>query len=73
MSKEKKTTRKATFNVTVVKKQRVFTPVNKRAKTVARKAGKRTRVTVADLKKLKNSGTYRYYAYTESGLKAIRV
>lgn len=66
-------TRKATFTVAKVKGSRIFTPVNKRAKTVARKAGKRTRVTVADLKKLQGSGTYVYYAYTDSGLKKIKL
>lgn len=65
--------RKATFTVAKVKGQRVFTAVNKRAKTVARKAGKRTKVTVADLKKLQGSGTYVYYAYTDSGLKKIKL
>lgn len=60
-------TRKATFTVKKEKGVRIFTPVNKRAHTVARKAGKRTRVTVADLKKLVKSGTYRYYQYTDTG------
>lgn len=67
-------TRKATFNVAKVKGSRIFTPVNKRAKTVARKAGKRTKVTVADLKKLQGSGTYTYWAYTSAGtLKRIKL
>lgn len=66
--------RKATFKVTNDKGQRIFTPVNKRAKVVARKAGKRTRLTISDLKKLKGTGTYKYYQYTEDKkLKAIRV
>lgn len=66
--------RKATFTVKKVKGVRIFTPVNKRAKIVARKAGKRTKVTVADLKKLKNSGSYKYFAYTSEGtLKAIKL
>lgn len=66
-------TRKATFTVAKVKGVRIFTPVNKRAKVVARKAGKRTRVTVADLKKLVGSGTYTYWQYTETGLKRIKL
>ena len=66
-------TRKATFNVAKVKGSRTFVPVNKRAKTVVKKAGKRTKVTVADLKKLEGSGTYVYYAYTDSGLKRIKL
>lgn len=65
--------RKATFTVTGVGADRIFTPVNKRAKTVARKAGKRTKVTVSDLRKLKGTGTYRYYQYVGTDLKAIRV
>lgn len=59
--------RKATFLVTKVNNQRVFTPVNRRAHVVTRKAGKRTKVTVADLKKLQGSGSYRYYFYTADG------
>jgi hypothetical protein len=66
--------RKATFAVNTVKGETIYTPVNKRAKTMARKLGKRTRVTLADLKKSKGMGTYKPYQYTDSGeLKAIRV
>lgn len=71
-TKATKVTRKATFR----KVGEFYTPVNKRAKTVAKKAGKRTRVTKADLKALKNTGTYKYYQYVGEGfstLKAIRV
>jgi hypothetical protein len=65
--------RKATFLVTGKGKERVFTAVNKRAHTVARKAGKRTKVTVAALKELKGKGTYKFYAYdSEGALKPIR-
>lgn len=77
MSSVKKVQRKATFKVTTDKSgEKIFTPVNKRAKTVAKKAGKRTRVTLADLKALKNTGTYKYYQYVGEGydtLKAIKV
>lgn len=66
--------RKATFTVTGKGKERVFTPVNKRAHIVAKKAGKRTKVTLADLKKLANSGSYKYFAYTPKGtLAPVRV
>ena len=65
--------RKATFTEKTEKSQRVFVPVNKRAKTVARKLGKRTRLTVADMKKAKKMGSYKLYKYTESGLRAVRV
>lgn len=66
--------RKATFTVTGKGKDRIFTAVNKRAHTVCKKAGKRTKVTVAELKKLKGTGSYKYFAYGEGGeLKAIKV
>lgn len=66
--------RKATFTVVGEGAKRIFTPVNRRAHIVARKAGKRTKVTVADLKALKGTGTYKYCAYNAEGvLKAIRV
>jgi hypothetical protein len=74
MGSVKKYNRKATFAVSTTKKGRIFTPVNKRAKVVAKKAGKRTRLTVADLKALKNTGTYKYYQYTETGsLRPVRL
>lgn len=67
--------KKATFLVSKDKNgHRIFTAVNKRAHTVAKKAGKRTKVTGADLKALKNTGTYKYYQYTTTGtLKAIQL
>lgn len=65
--------KKATFTVVGAGKTRVFTVVNKRAKYVARKAGKRTKITVAELRALKGTGTYKYFAYAPNGdLKAIR-
>lgn len=69
-------TAKATFKLS---EKGIYTPVNKKAKTVAKKAGKRTRVTLADLKKLKGTGTYTYWVYEPKGkdqyakLKAIKV
>lgn len=51
--------RKATFAVAGVGANRIFSPVNKRAKTVAKKLGKRTRITVADMRKAKSMGSYR--------------
>lgn len=66
--------KKATFTVTTTKQGRIFSAVNKRAKSVVKKAGKRTKVTVAELKALKGTGTYKYYAYDEAGaLKLIRL
>lgn len=66
--------RKATFTVSGKGAERVFTPVNRRAHIVAKKAGKRTKVTLSDLKKLSKSGSYKYYAYTPKGaLVAVRV
>lgn len=67
-------TRKATFKVVTDKSGKVYTPVNKRAKTVVKRAGKRTKVTLADLKKLKGTGTYTYWYYNAKGeLKPIKV
>lgn len=65
--------RKATFTVTGKGKDRVFTAVNKRAHTVAKKAGKRTKLALADLKAMKGKGTYTFHAYdTEGNLKPVR-
>lgn len=65
--------RKATFVVTKVNGQRVFTPVNKRGRTVAKKLGKRTKITLAELKSTVGKGSYKFYAYGQDGiLKAIR-
>lgn len=62
-------TRKATF---VETSKGVFRPVNKRAKYVAKRLGKRTKVTIAELRGTKGQGTYKFYKYTDNGLKAIR-
>lgn len=59
--------KKATFSVKLEKGKRVFTPVNRRAHIVAKKLGKRTRVTVAELKATKGKGSYKFYAYDTSG------
>lgn len=65
---------KATFKVAKTTKQgRVFTPVNKRAKTVAKKLGKRTIISVQELKSTVGKGSYKFYQYTQDGsLKPIR-
>jgi hypothetical protein len=66
-------TRKATFTVVGEGKERIFTPVNKRAKTVAKKLGKRTKVGVALLKSSVGKGSYTFWVYTpEKTLKAIK-
>lgn len=65
--------RKATFTVEGKGKSRVFTAVNRRAHIVAKKSGKRTKLTVEMLKASKGKGTYKFYAYNAEGeLKPIR-
>lgn len=65
--------RKATFTVETVKGARLFTAVNKRAHIVCRKAGKRTKLSVKELKALVGKGTYKFYAYDTSGnLKPVK-
>lgn len=59
--------RKATFTSEGKGADRIFTPVNKRAHTVVKKAGRRTKVTLEQLKALKGSGSYVYYVYTPKG------
>lgn len=67
-------TRKATFTVVGEGKERIFTPVNKRAKCVAKKLGKRTKVTAAELRSSVGKGSYKFYQYNaDKSLKAIRV
>lgn len=63
--------RKATFTVEVVKGKRVFTAVNKRAKFVCHKLGKRSKLTLDELRSTQGKGTYTFYAYTTQGLKKI--
>jgi hypothetical protein len=68
--------RKATFTVEIVKGQRHFTAVNKRAKTVCKKLGKRTKTTLTlqELRSTINKGSYKFFAYTPDGkLKKIVV
>lgn len=68
--------KKATFLLLppkTAKHDRVFSPVNKRAKFVAKKLGVRTKITAAALKASKNAGTYKFYFYdSEGALKPIR-
>lgn len=78
MSAEKKTTwvrkpRKATFEKTVDKKTKevIYAPVNDRAHKWARKVGKRTRVTKADIGAIKATGKVKVYIWT--GSKGARV
>lgn len=59
------TPRVASFTVTKVKGVRVFTPVNKRAKKLAVKVGKRTRVSAAELKQF--NGYHKLRTYTSTG------
>lgn len=65
----KHTPRKATFTVRKERGVRVFTPVNKRAKKMARKVGKRTRLHVADLRQFK--GYHKMYAWENGVLQRI--
>lgn len=65
--------RKATFTVETVKGARLFTAVNKRAHTVCKKAGKRTKLSVQELKALVGKGSYTFHAYDKEGvLKPIK-
>ena len=64
---------KATFTVEKIKGKRVFTPVNKRAKTVVKSLGKRARVSVTELKSSVGKGSYVFYQWTDDKkLKAIK-
>lgn len=67
--------RKATFTVNGKGDKRIFTPVNHRAKIVAKKLGKRTRITVKELRSTVGKGSYVFYSYNKGDgkLKAIRV
>lgn len=59
---------KATFKVTKTTKQgRVFTPVNKRAKIVAKRLSKRTKITVQELRSSVGKGSYKFYQYNADG------
>jgi hypothetical protein len=65
--------RKATFTVETVKGVRQFTAVNKRAHTVCKKAGKRSKLSVKELKGLVGAGTYKFYFYDKDGtLKPVK-
>jgi hypothetical protein len=65
--------RKATFTVEEKNKEKIFRPVNKRAHKWAKKVGKRTRLTLADIKTIKASKKVKVYAYDLTGtLKAVR-
>ncbi len=64
--------RKATFNVEIVKGKRVFTAVNRRAHIVCRKLGKRSKLTLAELKSTKGAGSYKFYFYDKGALKPVK-
>lgn len=67
--------RVASFTVKTEKKGkktvRVFTPVNDRAKKIAKKAGKRTRLFASDLKPFQ--GYYKLRVWDKGALKSVRV
>lgn len=65
--------RKATFTSEKHDSERVFTPVNRRAHIVARKLGRRTKITERELAASVGVGSYAFYSYNNSGeLKRIR-
>lgn len=74
MSNEKRAiSRKATFTVETVKGKRVFTAINKRAHNVAKRLGKRSKITLAEMRQTKGLGSYKMYQYTKEGtLKPIK-
>lgn len=68
MSQEVTTyTRKATFQPVVIKGQKMFKAVNKRAHHVVKNAGKREYITAKALKALKGKGSYTFHQYTTTG------
>ncbi len=71
MGEYKHIPRVASFVVTGKGKARVFRPVNERAHKFARKAGKRTRLSVSDLKSAK--GYYKFRQYVNGELKTIKL
>jgi hypothetical protein len=77
-TKSKRTPRACTFTVEVItgknafpKKQRIFTPVNKRAKRIAKLVGGGKKLTTSQLRAIKS--VYGYRLLTSPDLKAIRV
>lgn len=65
--------RKATFTIEGEKDKRIFRPVNKRAHKWAKKVGKRTKLTVENMRTIKATKRVKLYAYQEGALKAIKV
>lgn len=61
----------ASFVVKGEGKERVFTAVNRKAHKIARKAGKRTRLTVAQLRE--NKGNAKVRVYQDGKLVVARV
>jgi hypothetical protein len=69
----KRPQRKASFEVKMVKGKREFTAVNKRAHKLARIMGKRTKLTVTELKTaLQKRPNIHAYAYDGGVLKAVK-
>lgn len=70
----KKVLRKATFTVETKGKVSIFHPVNKRAHKWAKKVGKRTRLTVADMQAIKELGRVKLAVYDATGtLKTAKI
>ena len=63
----KKVMRKATFTVEKVKGQRVFRAVNKRAHKWAKKVGKRSKLTLEDMRAIRDLKRVKLYAYDDKG------
>ena len=62
-------TKMATFLATGKGAERVFTPVNKRAKCVVKKLGKRTKVSASALKSSVGKGSYTFWVYSSKDYK----
>ena len=62
--------RKATFSVKTVKGVKMFTAVNRRAKTVCVKNGKRTNLSASELKASVGKGSYSFWQYVGVGKSA---
>lgn len=69
MSREVTTvTRKASFMLDTSRKVKTYVPVNKRAHKWAKRVGKRTRLTRADILAIKATGKVRVYVYATDGV-----
>lgn len=61
-------TRKATFRLRIKDGKKFYVAVNKRAKYVCRRAGKRSILSHAVLKSYVGAGSYEFYYYNSNGL-----